>query len=660
MRPLGSYLAFIVISSITSTVLAAPLLDGLYSVAGRDQEKGEYQGQVQIKGSEIIRIVKFKDYTFWGNQVETVWDGHIQGSEIDFTLKPTETLTTFNDFQLSAEQLKNPTRLHQEIKLNQPIHFLNSEESWKLISSDPGAQPLWKSERSRISAKGNQANWLVKLAKFFGIQKVINLYQDMGRQSQWGNRPEFINKQNWAIVDPTDFNFYQSNKNVVRLTNKTINPVSLAEATQRKNAYGQTLSEKARYFESETKAYNLNPVGMLEAALVDKNRNKIQSLADYDSTLWTGVYVWTQALRYKQTGNPEAYENMKSALKGLITLTKITNNPEQFARTLLVSPATERAQRPGMVQGEGPYANLKWQQIGNNDMSKGLLIAFTAAFSTLKSEDSLLRADIADTTKRMLQFEPIKNSDFNLGVTYGLVALYHHDKEALKLFARYTHNIKNLISDMLNLDSGVYYESIADWSGIHLSMISTVSEILISQELQKSFSYEEGGYLAEYTLHQAENCLYEMSQTYQNAHRNFLTIMTYALSPEARTSEFRDQAQKALWTLREFPAPRNIGYGVADHTINPDWSISAWPLRPWKALAGPFKLKKEGLQFKELVQGAYMYPFFETTAWQSMYAWIDNPFSIASHGAQNTVYFSPDYLLIYRMAVQSGLITQQD
>ena len=660
MRIFSVLSALVVVSSIVSTA-DARALDGMYVVTGRDSEKGSYQGFVQIKDSNLIRIVRFSDFDYMGNKIETVWNGQISGNKIRFKLKPAETLTAFNDFKLTAEDFKNPTVIEKEINLGQPIEFLNSQETWTLFSSDPGNEPIWKNERTLVSATGNKANWILKIANLLGIRKVISTFQALAAKSQWANRPEFINKQHWAVTDPTDYQFYQENSDVVRVTNKTLNPVSIAEATARKNAYGKKLSEKARYFEKETKNYNVNSQGMLEVAVVDGERNKIASEVEYDSTLWTGVYVWSQVLRFKQTQDPEAYENIKKSLKGLLLLTKITGLGNQFARTVIESPASEKPARDGLLQGTGPYANLKWQQFGNNDMSKGLFIAFASVYSVLKNEDADLKKDIAQTTKKLLNYDPIKGKGFNEGIAYGLVALYNNDPKALEQYSRRMINVTTFLADAFNFDSGFYYESIADWSGIHLSAISTMSDILLARELQKVFSYKQGSYWARRDRKQAEDCLFEMSETYKNARRDFLTILTYAYSPVARRTEgFKERAQKAVWSLREVPAPRSFGKGEADHTINPDWSISAWPRMPWKSLKGPFKLKKENMTFDYHMQGAYMYPIFESDAWTSTYLWKDTAFPTREVGQANKVFFSADYLLIYRVAIDAGLITPQE
>ncbi|MBC7715223.1 MAG: hypothetical protein H7177_17895 [Rhizobacter sp.] len=48
-------------------------------------------------------------------------------------------------------------------------------------------------------------------------------------------------------------------------------------------------------------------------------------------------------------------------------------------------------------------------------------------------------------------------------------------------------NFESFISEFTHLDAGIYIGGIADWSGIHLTMTSIMSQLFVSQELQKVF-----------------------------------------------------------------------------------------------------------------------------------------------------------------------------
>jgi hypothetical protein len=91
-------------------------------------------------------------------------------------------------------------------------------------------------------------------------------------------------------------------------------------------------------------------------------------LPDDSSALWTGVYTWTQALRYRTTGEGDALDNLRRSLRGLLILMDITGDPRTFARTL--RPAGPPLTGPWR-RGTGEFSNLDWMVGGNNDMSKG-------------------------------------------------------------------------------------------------------------------------------------------------------------------------------------------------------------------------------------------------------------------------------------------------
>lgn len=152
----------------------------------------------------------------------------------------------------------------------------------------------------------------------------------------------------------------------------------------------------------------------------------------------------------------------------------------------------------------------------------------------------------------------------------------------------------------------------------------------------------------------------EIDKVYKNAHRGFLTLVAYAYSNKAHNDpEYAKKAQEALWSLKEVPAPRFVGNAGADLPKRADWSVSAWPRQPWKALKG-FRKLKDDPNVLSLIQGAYSYPYFEGTAWQTTYFWKDIPFPVSLSSNKATKSFSSDYLMLYWVSRSSGLISALD
>jgi hypothetical protein len=111
-------------------------------------------------------------------------------------------------------------------------------------------------------------------------------------------------------------------------------------------------------------------------------------------------------------------------------------------------------------------------------------------------------------------------------------------------------------------------------------------------------------------------------------------------------------------SLFEIPAPRFVEGVRINHRSRPDWNLSVWPKLPWKFLKGPGRVKS-GINFEEYVQGTTMYPLFESLSWSSTYFWKDNPFVVFDQSPVGKRFFSVDYLMLYRVAKESGLVDDE-
>jgi hypothetical protein len=292
-------------------------------------------------------------------------------------------------------------------------------------------------------------------------------------------------------------------------------------------------------------------------------------------------------------------------------------------------------------------------------MIKGVLMTLTLAHQIVGVDELELRARIQKASRALLKLDAVSGKSGNRGLAHGLVALWTKDDHHLRMFSSDLLNIVTMIGDISDIDSGFYVGGIADWSGIHLSMISNIAQILLSQELMKVFPSLPHGYMARDALRSAEATLWEMQQTYKNANRDFLTIITYAFSSKAKNDNvFRMEAENALWTLREVPIPRIIGSASVDLRKHAHWSLSAWPHLPWKALAGLRKMKPD-LDFNYFAMGSYGYPHFETGIWSTNYLWKDSPFRVGWSSDPRSLPFSSDFLMAYWAARASGLLPAQ-
>lgn len=632
---------------------------GVYRIEGQSSKFGVFSGKgIILEDGTIQRMVRFTSYIHEGNEIEQIWTGSIGPEEINFNVSHSNILTTFEDYSPEKKDFL-PFRVQAQVK-ESFTYVLPTEtitEKWT-ATGEKATELFWKDLRTALPSNGEESFLFRLLRKISKIDKVIENYRNHPEIRAYEHRPEFKSRENYIIKDKTDADFYLKNPHVLRITNKSINPLSLAEATMRRNAYGKTLSEKARFLGEETMTQHFNSEGILENVFYDENGRKVGTEPEYDAALWTAMFGWSEFLRYEVTKDPAALENFRKVLDGMLTLLEITNDPKEFARALKVSPPGEVLREQGWIQGEGKYSHLKWRHNGNNDMLKGLLITFTLAHKVIREDEVELVERIRKNVANLSKLNAVSERDYNLGIAQGLEALWFKDSRKLKDFFENTINFKSTLADINDIGSGFYFGSIADWSGIHLTMVTSMSQFLISGELRKMFTEGNSHKRARKLQEAAEEKLYEMFDIYRPTHRNFLTIMMAAHLPEFQKKN-PEVIKEALWALREIPAPRSIGKAEADLSKHPHWSVAGWPAKPWKALSS-FRKLREDYDVLNLRQGAYAYPTFEGHAWYSTYVFKDNPFvaKYTSTGREKT--YSADYLLFYWLARSGNLITSEE
>jgi hypothetical protein len=633
--------------------------DGLYEVRGNNSAHGSYSGQGWVSQNQVQRLISFDTFKYGGNQVQTVWSGFLESGRPKFLLGLSTLLTSYEDFHPSAAMLNAPVRVMAASDTPGAVVFEvpgegNYRETWTRVGDAP-TTPLWVNLRQQFEGVGENGPLVIQIAKIAGINQAIDWYRSRPEVQVYKDRPEFKEKKQYFVEDHTDADFYATHPGILRIANRTLNPLAYAEALMRKNAYGRSLAEKATLLRDETLHYNLNEVGFVEYAKTSSDGQKIARVPDYDSGLWSSMFGWAEVLRYQATGDGASLENFKRILNGVLLMVEITQDPKQFARTIAISEPSE-VLGEGWVQGKGPYAKMKWRSGGNNDMFKGILITLSVAHQTPIAQDPALVARIARVARALPSLEVAKDGSSNEAMANGLAALWSRDVSSLRRFSQGMTSFRSSLSAAFSIDAGFYYGGIADWSGIHLSMVTATSEIILTQELQRTFKDQPEAASLAGILQKSDEKLFSMQQTYRPARRDFLTIMTYAYSKTARKSpDFAARAQRALWTLKEVPAPRYVGTGSVDLALLSNWSLSAWPRVPWKALTGVRKLRTD-LDFKTFASGAYSYPQFEMNAWGSVYLWKDSPFTISYSASGDQRNFSSDYVLFYWVARTSGLV----
>ncbi|MFL5814742.1 MAG: hypothetical protein ACJ763_14300 [Bdellovibrionia bacterium] len=653
---------------ILSHAFANGLADGLYEVTGTHSVLGDYSGQVSVHGSSAERLIHWKHYApklaNAPEELETVWTGSVSGDQLHFSLNLSNVLTSYESYQPSTEELQRtlPVSLHVPSE-TAPVEFAVSgegtyKETWKRFGDAP-LVPLWKSGRHIVDATGTDEPWIAKLMAWLGVRKAVEWYRSQPQIAPYANRPEFRDEKQYYILDSTDQDFYRSHPESLRIPNHTVNPLSLAEALMKRNAFAPALSWKADFFRNQMVQNHLNSAGLIELVELNERGEKTGRAPDYDSALWTAMFGYAELLKYQVTQAPESLQTFRKILDGTLTLVEISGNKKDFARAIAISSPEENL-GPGWSQGTGRYAHLKWRSGGNNDMIKGVILTLILAHRVIGPEERELRSRILNASRSLFSTDAAHYNSLNTGLINGLIALWSHDESKIEQVFPYFINLLSVLGEKVAKNGSIYYKGIADWSGIHLTMVSAIDQILLAQELQNQYPNSDYSREIAEILKDGKYQLLQAHHAYRILHRDFLSIFTYLLASDASNHvALRADALEALESLRELPAPRFIGSGTVDLTKNAQWSYSAWPRVPWKALRGIRKLKSS-LDFELFEQGVYSYPVYETQTWSTQYLWKESPFGIKFTSNPKRQPFSSDYLVVYWAARASNLLSSGD
>lgn len=669
-----SFLFLVSIYGLTTHASTGGLENKVISFTGTNSKLGSYQGQLEIRNKrgklKVIRIMTYDSFKFENLTVQEVWTGDAvfdtakQTYSIAYELRRADFLKSVEDLTRSQEDFRIKRLVFQRISTDKesiasPGFYRQDELFSDAIQAitPAGEHPLWKNKRFRLESVSHESSTLYKIAGKFMDFKVFDWYHDQPLPKSYSNHPEYRSKKQFMIYDPTDYDFYRSHPDILRVVNKNLDLISLTEDIQRRNAYAPSLKEKMDYFEEDMQSFHLNEYGLFSQAKFSKEGEFEKYVLDGDAALWTGMYLGAQAMKYKVTHDETALANVKKAVTGLMLLMDITGDPKEFARTVVKYnsriPLSEILHR-----GLNQHQDKIWLATGNNDMYKGLVHGFIWAYLTLPNTETALRASLLNHMQRVPDLTAAQKMQ-NLGPAYGLRALATKSNKDRNLFTKYFLE-KNSIQSILNMEGSMHIGGVADWSGINLGMVGSISNILIAQALGKND-----------ILTDAQKNLMLIWKDMATTKRDFLTIAAYSFavqggfkisdademndgySKKKLEKTWNNELKKSIWSLREIPIRRSM-YNVSfDRSLNPDWCLSWWPRLPWKSI-------KEKKPAEYHYQSVDSYPLFEGLGMGSNFIWKDPAF--AYKGEVNKYLKSPgvDFLYTYWMGRYSGMIKQNE
>jgi len=545
-------------------------LVGVWSVAGKDA-RGSYRGRAEVRADggklTVVRTVAYDGVTVEGGRaLHWAFVGTGKGDtkkEItaDVTLENRDFIVEREGVVRTAKDAPIPVVGKVRLEAGKGIATwsgtgVTGEEAWE--SREPsGAEPIVSFARTVQVGHDPPAS-----ATKTGLFATYGSFHQLPVVQPYVGRPEFQAAVHGHIVDKTDFAFYRANKNALRVVNKSIDAISLGETLNRANAYRMTLAEKAAGFDAEIETEFTQPqTGMLLDAAPPGQSKQVH----FSAALWTGIYMASQVYRFQATGEPKAKANVVRALDGLLKLQEVTGDWKVFARA--IRPATGSA-TGGWHPGAGALASLEWLEGGNNDMMKGLYIAYVLGHGMLckaPGHEALcarIRANakhLSDDVNVDRGSDDLDSSWLTAVVTNDVVTKISYQAKAEAAWVPTKPVVEN--------NTLLYEQGTADWSGLNLGFVSGLFHVLLAGE------YDVGG-SSKATFTKI------IDDSWAGLRRQRLPLWNLLEGAYGATGLDAAAKEDTLWRMREFPFPKPTI--KVDLRIRPDYCMSPYPSLPWK------------------------------------------------------------------------------
>lgn len=200
-----------------------------------------------------------------------------------------------------------------------------------------GAGYLWLGTDNGAAIHDNQHLWLsadkIHTLPKNPVYKIVTdsvggryYASDVGVIYQKAGKCKYFSADRWVLDNKiNDVAVAPDGSKIYAATDKGVSVISV---------YETSLREKADEFEKNIKKYHSRRGFVAERIIdnYDMNSGHVH-ISDNDGS-WTGLYAAAESFRYAVTGEKEALENAREAIKAILLLTKITGLPGFTARAV--------------------------------------------------------------------------------------------------------------------------------------------------------------------------------------------------------------------------------------------------------------------------------------------------------------------------------------
>ena len=544
-------------------------LTGVWTVSGQDA-RGAYQGQAEIRPAagklQVIRSIRYDDVKVEdGRTLHWTFTGEASGDvqkelALDVTLDSRGFIAKRGTLErkLSDAPVKVSGKVILEsgkAKATYGGPGITGDETWEKRTPN-GAEPIFAP--ARVVVPGHDPPTALIKQSLWAAYSSFRALPDV---KPYVGRPEFEAAIHGHIVDTTDFAFHRVNPDAIRVVNKVVDAISTQEAQLRADAYRKTLAEKAAGFDAEIETEFVHPTtGMLLDAAPAGQPKQVH----FSAALWTGVYMASQVYRFEVTGDPKAKANAVKALDGILKLQEVTGNWKVFARA--IRPKTGSV-GGGWHAGAGALSNLEWLEGGNNDMMKGLYIAYVLGHRMLcQSGSDPICARIRTNAKHLSDDVSSDRGADELDSSW-LAAVVSNDLVGKLQYQAKAEAAWTASKIVITNNTTLYEQGTADWSGLNLGFVGSVFHMLLAEKL------DLGGD-AKTSFRGVIN------DSFDNLKRQRLPLWNLLGTVYSGQPTNKAVIDDVLWRLREMPFPKPTVH--VDHRIHPEFCLSPYPSLPWK------------------------------------------------------------------------------